>query len=73
MDSELFEDARSKIEKSSVYEEPMNIDDFNTNQISSPKEKEIPIRVRGGNKITSFEGEPRRDTCCPSPNTCVIF
>ena len=42
MDSELFEDAQSKIEKSSVYEEPMNIDDFNTNHIG-PKEKEIPI------------------------------
>lgn len=72
MDSELFEDAQSKIEKSSVYEEPMNIDDFETNHVSSPKEKEI-TKVRGGNKITSFEGEPQRDTCCPYPNTCVIF
>ena len=55
MDSELYEDAVSKHDKSSVYEEPMKIDDFKTNHTPENGGDDFPNRVKGGQKRTLFE------------------
>ena len=73
MDSELYEDAVSKHDKSSVYEEPMKIDDFKTNHTPENGGDDFPNRVQGGQNRTLFEGEGQRQFCCEGPKKCLIF
>ncbi len=75
MDSEGFEDAVSKHEQSSVYEEPMKIDD-ETNITPNNKDSdniESPSKVKAAQNRTNFEGAPERQTCCAEPIKCIIF
>ena len=74
MDSEGFEDAVSKHEQSSVYEEPMKIEDTNiTPNNKDIEDNESPSKVKAAQNRTNFEGAPERPTCCAEPVKCIIF